>query len=295
MDPDKIQEKTTENSGSPTTGPIQAAEVTRTAGAGRTDVGNVRRTNQDRFLVDEELGLYVVADGMGGHAAGDVASEEAIAAFQELLCGDQDLLSTLSQACSQSPHDKPLITRGMQIMESAGQAATYHVYGLAELDRHRVGMGTTLSALLVRGSVGLVAQVGDSRVYRVRDGKATQITEDHTLVAWQVKHGLLTEEEAERSPSRNVITRAVGSHDHVEVDVFALHVHVGDRYMLCSDGLHHYVTLEEIAQVTEAPVDQASHRFVDLALERGGRDNITAVTVRVQGRDTLSPTPPKPP
>jgi protein phosphatase len=155
------------------------------------------------------------------------------------------------------------------------------IYAMAEFDSGKAGMGTTISAMLRTDHRVLTAQVGDSRIYRVRNGQAEQLTEDHTLVAWQVKQGLITEEDARVSKQRNVITRAVGNRDYVQVDIGWEELQVGDIFLLCSDGLHGYVELDEVAEVAAAGGDLAVHQFLDLANSRGGRDNITAVIVEV--------------
>ena len=157
------------------------------------------------------------------------------------------------------------------------------VYALAELDREKSGMGTTISALLTLGEYAVTAQVGDSRIYQVRDGLVSQITEDHTLISWQIREGLITPEEARRSPHRNVITRAVGNRDYVEVDTGLLTLSSGDRFLLCSDGLHGYLREEEITTVTFLEVEAAVHRFIEIANQRGGKDNITAILVEIKG------------
>ena len=156
------------------------------------------------------------------------------------------------------------------------------VFALAELDRDKSGMGTTISALLFLGEYAVTAQVGDSRIYQVRDGQVMQMTEDHTLISWQLKQGLITPEEARRSPHRNVITRAVGNRDYVEVDTGLIALTPGDRFLLCSDGLHGYLREEEISIVTFLGAEEAVGRFIEMANERGGKDNITAVLVEVK-------------
>ena len=169
-----------------------------------------------------------------------------------------------------------------RLLEGAVQAATYMVFALAELDREKSGMGTTISALLSLGEYAVTAQVGDSRIYQVREGQVMQITEDHTLISWQLKQGLITPAEALRSPHRNVITRAVGNRDYVEVDTGLIALVPGDRFLLCSDGLHGYLREDEISIVTFLGAEQAVGRFIEMANERGGKDNITAILVEVK-------------
>jgi protein phosphatase len=155
------------------------------------------------------------------------------------------------------------------------------VYALAELDRDKSGMGTTISALLTLGEYAVTAQVGDSRIYQIREGLVSQITEDHTLISWQIQQGLITPEEARRSPHRNVITRAVGNRDYVEVDTGLIVLSHGDRFLLCSDGLHGYLLEDEIPAVVFLGAEVAVHRFIETANDRGGKDNITAVLVEI--------------
>jgi protein phosphatase len=167
----------------------------------------------------------------------------------------------------------------MRMLEGAVQAATYIVFGMAELDSEKAGMGTTISAMVAFGPHAVFAQVGDSRIYQLRGPAVTQLTEDHTLTNWQLKQGLITPAEANQSRHKNVITRAVGSREYVQVDTGIVDVERGDRYLLCSDGLHSYLRSEEIPIILKAGSAIAIRRFVDLANARGGKDNITAVLV----------------
>ncbi|HEX2676029.1 MAG TPA: protein phosphatase 2C domain-containing protein, partial [Polyangiales bacterium] len=206
-------------------------------------MGKRRVANEDAFLVDDELGLYVVADGMGGHSSGEVASAEAVEALHGMVLREREQLAALESSYREngsrsSPPGSPSLQKVSRILESAVQAATYMVFGLGEANPDQRGMGTTLSALLLRGDMAITAQVGDSRVYLVREGRAEQITEDHTLIAWQLKKGLITPDEARMSRQKNVITRAVGSRDYVQVDMNSVPVQSGDSFLLCSDGLH---------------------------------------------------------
>jgi protein phosphatase len=243
---------------------------------GATDVGKKRASNEDAFLVDDPLGLYVVADGMGGHAAGEVASQEAVETIYGMV---KQGLRALPQLAGELTNERA--RSACRLIEGAVQAATYMVFALAELDRDKSGMGTTISALLVLGDYAVTAQVGDSRIYQIREGLVSQITEDHTLISWQLKQGLITPEEARRSPHRNVITRAVGNRDYVEVDTGLIVLMPGDRFLLCSDGLHGYLREDEISIVTFLGAQDAVHRFIEMANERGGKDNITAILVEV--------------
>jgi protein phosphatase len=245
---------------------------------GATDVGKKRASNEDAFLSDDALGLYVVADGMGGHAAGEVASQEAVETIHGMVKQGLRALPHLV-----GPLNNDRARSACRLIEGAVQAATYMVYAMAELDREKSGMGTTISALLTLGDYAVTAQVGDSRIYQIREGKVSQVTEDHTLIAWQIREGLITQEEGRRSPHRNVITRAVGNRDYVEVDTGLLTLVGGDRFLLCSDGLHGYLRDDEISVVTFLDAELAVRRFIEMANERGGKDNITAIMVEIKG------------
>jgi protein phosphatase len=253
-----------------------APSPTRRLGYARTDVGRKRKSNEDAFFMDDELGLYVVADGMGGHAAGEVASREAVDTVYGMVKRGITRVPTLVDPVSED--DSRAVRR---LMESAVQAATYFVYSMAEIDRAKSGMGTTISALLVLGGYAVTAQVGDSRIYRVLGDMVEQMTEDHTLVAWQVKQGLISAEEAARSPQRNVITRAVGNREYVQVDTRCIPLVSGARFLLCSDGLHGYLRDADIAPIVSLGGQSAVEKFVALANERGGKDNITAVLLEL--------------
>lgn len=251
---------------------------------GLTDVGRSRVSNEDAFLIDNELGLYVVADGMGGHNAGEVASAEAVQSLHGMIKRQEASLFILDELGPVDTSDairvEP-IRHALRILESAVQAATYMVFGLGEANPERKGMGTTMSVLLLRGELAFTAQVGDSRIYSVREGQAEQVTEDHTLVAWQVKKGIITEAEARHSRQKNVITRAVGSREYVQVDTRTFPVRALDRFLVCSDGLHGYLDQGEVAMMRKGTVESVAQRAVELANQRGGRDNITAIVVEL--------------
>jgi len=171
-----------------------------------------------------------------------------------------------------------------RLIESAIQAATYMVFGIAEQDPTHKGMGTTITVMCVVHNIAILGSVGDSRAYLVRGTRTWQVTEDHTLVQLQMKAGLITAEQAKNSPRGNVITRAVGPREYVQVDTYVVPVQPGDRYLLCSDGLHGYLDTHEIAPVvTGATLEASCKRFIDIANERGGKDNITCVMVEIAG------------
>ncbi|WP_394850461.1 Stp1/IreP family PP2C-type Ser/Thr phosphatase [Pendulispora brunnea] len=241
-----------------------------------SDVGRKRKTNEDALFVDDELGLYIVADGMGGHAAGEIASREATATIYSMIKQAVREFGELK-----SPLTESRTRAACQLMESAIQAATSIIYSMAELDRQKAGMGTTISALLLSGEYGIIGHVGDSRIYHVTAEKFEQLTEDHSLIAWQLKQGLISEEEAMVSPYRNVITRAVGNRDHVEVDTVVFPVERNSRFLLCSDGLHGYLRSGDIVPTVSIGGESAVRQFVDLANQRGGKDNITVILVEL--------------
>ncbi len=243
--------------------------------AGLSDVGRRRVSNEDSYFHDDSVGLYAVADGMGGHAAGEIASQEAIDTVRGMVRQGEGLLRSVESG----DHSPEALWRVGRLLESAVQAATYMVFGIAQSEPDQAGMGTTLSALLVCGQFGVTAQVGDSRVYMVRDGQVAQLTEDHTLIAWQVKQGMISASEAARSPHKNVITRAVGSREYVQVDTHFFPVAPGDTFVICSDGLHGYLRDDEIPAITALGPESAVRRFIDMANARGGRDNITTIVV----------------
>jgi protein phosphatase len=252
--------------------------MTRYTSFGQSDVGRVRKHNEDAFIIDDSLGLYVVADGLGGHAAGEVASEEAVYNIRGWVRRERPKVESLVT----DPYDVDQQNVAEQILRGAIQAATYLIHSMAEFDETKAGMGTTTSVLMLLGRVAVIGQVGDSRIYLARDGQIAQITDDHTLIAAQIREGMLTPEEARYAPHRNVITRAVGSHEYVEVDTRVVETVPGDRFLLCSDGLHGYVEEpDEILPILSLPVDQVCQRLIDIANTRGGKDNITAIVVEV--------------
>ncbi len=244
-----------------------------------TDRGLRRSHNEDAFHRDDAIGLYVVADGVGGHAKGEVASRESVDQIHNFVRQGRNQIAAL--ATDPDKHECREAVR--RLLESAVQSACYMIYGLGELDPTQKGMSTTISALLLVGARGYVAQVGDSRVYRVRHGAALQLTEDHTLLNYKLKQGLISEAEARTMKGKNVITRAVGHKDYVEVDTRELDIVAGDVYVLCSDGLHGYLHGGELEQVLSAAApEEAAEQLVAMANERGGRDNITVLLAYVE-------------
>jgi serine/threonine protein phosphatase PrpC len=249
----------------------------RLRACGKTHVGMRRKVNQDAFLIDEELGFFIVADGMGGHAGGEIASQETVDAVHDMIVRNRGQIEDFA--------NKPISQESShsicRLLESSVQSATYMVYGMAEQSPAHQGMGTTVSAMLIAGAFAITAQVGDSRIYCVRDGETLQLTEDHTLVNWQIREGVITREQAEHAPYKNIITRAVGSKDYVDVDTQILSVRVDDKFLLCSDGLHGYLERDEISEIFAGDFNAICGRMIDLANDRGGKDNITSVAVAI--------------
>lgn len=231
-----------------------------------TETGYVRRTNEDSLCVCPDLGLFAVADGMGGHQAGEVASKTALEELERYL---RNNLKTTAGAGT-------LLARGVQ-------EANRVVYRLSLSEAGCRGMGTTLSAALVRGHELYMAHVGDSRGYLLRQGRISQLTEDHSLVQEMVKSGGLTAEQAREHPRRNVLTRALGTGNLVDVDCSKVSLEVADLILLCSDGLTGHLRPEEIAFLIYRAdgLEQAVKDLVQAALDRGGTDNITIILLAV--------------
>lgn len=242
-----------------------------------TDVGRVREANEDSFLVDRKLQLFVVADGMGGHAAGEVASALAAKTVREVVSSHRDTLLEFERGSGGASR-----TELLHLMESAVHEACSAVYQEGVRDETKRGMGTTLDALLIVGSRGFIAHVGDSRVYLYRQGSVHMLTEDHSLINELLRRGRLSREQIEKLQYKNAVTRAVGVHESVEVDTLDFDVLKGDRFLLCSDGLHGYFEEAEFGRLfAETPEEDLATRLVELANERGGKDNITAIVVKV--------------
>ena len=242
---------------------------------GHTDVGMKRSHNEDAFLADPDLGLFVVCDGVGGRARGEIASREAVNFIWEWFKREEASLAAYREG-GHAPED---VAKLCQLMRGAIQNATYMVHSLGQLNPDQRGMSTTASAFYVSGKLGIVGQVGDSRVYLARNDRVSQLTEDHTLVNYQLKHGLITPDEAKRSRIRNVITRAVGHKDYVEVDTLPIPLFAEDRILLCSDGLHGYLNDQALEDIMAKEVQEAVLESIRFANEQGGSDNITSLLV----------------
>jgi PPM family protein phosphatase len=249
----------------------------------RTDVGRVRSANEDSYLVKEPI--FVVADGMGGHLAGDVASSTAVSTIE----------GHLTDIAPDQPDSLATLVRG----------ANRAIWEKSQNDSGLRGMGTTCTLLYVDGATAHIAHVGDSRAYRLHDGALEQLTEDHTLVARMVREGNLAPEEAEHHPQRSIITRALGVDADVSVDLLAVELRPGDRLLLCSDGLSSMIPESAIAEVLggEADAQTAADTLVDRANEAGGEDNVTVLIIDVgetptepdRGATVSAPAPPETP
>ncbi len=244
---------------------------------GLTDVGRKRQHNEDAYAVDSQLGLFVVADGMGGHASGEVASRRAVEVVQQQLSSGRSVLEDLAKTTTPEAR-----AAKAALVETAIQRACAEVYRLGSSDPSKRGMGTTFVCLVLAGNKAIIGHVGDSRVYLLRGGQAHRLTEDHTLVAAQIKAGTLSREQAQASQFRNVITRAVGIQASVQVDTLMVDLLPEDRFLLCTDGLHGYLADEELPELMRGVgLGELPAKLVALANERGGRDNITVVVVGI--------------
>lgn len=259
--------------------------------AALTDVGRQREHNEDNFLVDKKLGLFVVCDGMGGHAAGEVASALAVRTLHEEIRREADLLADYARGGSGAARVSKRDILNM--LEFAVNRASSRVHAEAAKDAQKRGMGTTLVSLLVIGTTAFIIYVGDSRIYLLRDGVLEQLTEDHTVRNELIKKRKMTREQVEQIAQKNAITRAVGVYEHAEPDTLVLDLVQGDRFLLCSDGLCGYFEddLESLGRHLSNPdADAAARSLIDAANEQGGKDNITSVIVTVGDATTRDTT-----
>lgn len=242
---------------------------------GMSDTGRARERNEDSYLINAPLGLYLVADGMGGHAGGEVASRLTVEVIERELLAARESAPELF--VDEAPNGAV-----RRLLEEAVKEASREVFERSATEPLLHGMGTTLTGLLVQGSTGWIAHVGDSRIYRIRDGEIDLLTEDHSLVQEQMKAGILTPEEARHSHLRNIITRSVGFEPTVPVDVLQEELREGDLFVICSDGLSNLVDDEEILEFAGTePAASLPDTLIALANARGGDDNITAIVIAV--------------
>ena len=247
--------------------------------SGDTNVGRKRNHNEDNFYLPTEERLTIVADGMGGHASGEVASQMAVDTVVEYFKATQeDAPLTWPFKVDRGSHAE--VNRLVVGIKLANQKIVEH----SQKDPNCRGMGTTLVAVFFMDDNVIIGHVGDSRVYRLREGKLTQLTEDHSLVNDYIKMKRMTDEEAAAFPHKNVIVRALGMKETVQVDVLEEKPKLGDCYLLCSDGLSGMVSDDQMTQILEAEpdLDKATQKLIDAANANGGIDNITVVLGRVE-------------
>ncbi|MBN1907630.1 MAG: serine/threonine-protein phosphatase [Deltaproteobacteria bacterium] len=246
--------------------------------SGITDVGLKREGNEDSFSVDDSLGLYIVADGMGGHLAGEIASHISV----DII--NRSYRSWLEEDASSDDiyggADDSLSREGNYVLGGI-RLANRVVYELAYEKKQYQGMGTTVVTLLVTPSMIIAANVGDSRIYMLRDGELEMLSTDHTIVAEQVALGMMTEEEAARSSMKHILTRNLGSSENVEPEIYEIGPSGNDRFVICSDGLTDLVNDEEIRKMMEDANDpeELCRDFIRTVLDRGAHDNTTIVSV----------------
>jgi protein phosphatase len=249
--------------------------------AARTDTGQVRSHNEDFIAINPELGFVILADGMGGYSAGEVASSIATTVIQEML--EEQLPPLLKEGHSQ--RNKLL----QQLVLDAVDRANGSILEAARNEPQFSGMGTTVVVGLFHRDKVIFAHVGDSRAYRFREGALEQITRDHSLLQEQIDAGLITPEAAQHSPNKNLITRAVGVDYEIEIEIHDHSVKPGDIYLLCSDGLSDMLTHDEIAAILGNPaatLDAACEALIAGANKHGGKDNISAILGKVRAVDT---------
>jgi serine/threonine protein phosphatase PrpC len=242
-----------------------------------TDVGMKRDHNEDFHLLNDEIGFYVVCDGMGGYAAGEVASQLVAKTLNQFFIKNKKFIEKFEQEQNRSN------THNIKTMIRAGVSlAVKNVLAHVEKDPSKKGMGTTMAMTLFIQDHVFIAHIGDSRVYLHRKGEVHQLTEDHSLVNEYVRQGILSREEAQKHPQANVITRAIGPQEVVEPDIVVMEIMKDDSFVICSDGLAGYMQDDELKQTIESnDLKVAPKKLIDLANSKGGKDNITAVLLHV--------------
>lgn len=230
--------------------------------AARTEAGLIRKINEDYYLCNPVKGLFIVADGMGGHLAGEVASEMAVKSIEKSL---------------EKPFSDPLLA-----LQQAVQEANRIIYANAQDDITRQGMGTTVTSAWIKGNKLFLAHVGDSRAYLIRNGSIKLLTDDHSYVGELIRSGNLTEKQAQNHPQRNVLMRAVGADAHIDIDLLEVNLEAGDYLLLCTDGLSNLVTGEEMLNsvLQEDSLEKSIDNLVELAYDRGASDNLTVIIVQ---------------
>ncbi len=250
--------------------------------AGISDIGLKREGNEDSYSIEDSLGLYVVADGMGGHVAGEVASRIAV----EMI--NKSFKKWITEKASEDElfgtPDSSLSLLGNYVLSSI-RLANKVVYEMALEHKEYHGMGTTVVLILITPELMIAANVGDSRLYMLRDGELERLSKDHTIVAEQVELGMMTKEEAENSPMKHILTRNFGSSEDVVPDIFEIEPMDNDRFILCSDGLTDLVKDDEIMNITQEGNSPESicRKLLDTVLRRGAHDNTTIISLFLSG------------
>lgn len=242
--------------------------------SGNTDIGKKRKTNQDSFYVGLDLRFFVVADGMGGHNGGDIASQMAVKILPEYMAKNKDI--------------EPL-----ELLSSSIRESNRNIKKFGEEHTELIGMGTTIVCFYFRGQNIYIGNVGDSRAYLINEKKIYQLSRDHSLVQEKLNYGVYNREQAALDPQKNVLVRTVGFDEDIEVDVFTYKVNKNDIFLCCSDGLHGRVSDEDIlylinkfipnpSKATQADIDGVIKALIGLANDNGGQDNITAILIIAQ-------------
>jgi PPM family protein phosphatase len=235
---------------------------------GKSDIGKKRTTNQDSILINDKIGLYAVADGMGGHKGGETASAMAL-----------DVINSAIEKIN----EKKSTTHIIPFIKEAVSLASMKIYERSLMDESLRGMGTTLVSVYFYDKSAYISQVGDSRVYLYKDDELWKVTEDHSLINEQIRSGAITKKEAEKLNYKNVITRSVGFEEIVNVDVYTREVEKGDIFLLCSDGLTSMLDDEDIAeQITSKDLSASVDNLINKANESGGLDNVSVILLKVE-------------
>jgi len=235
---------------------------------GKSDIGKKRTTNQDSILINDKIGLYAVADGMGGHKGGETASAMAL-----------DVINSAIEKIS----EKKSSTHVIPFIKEAVSLASIKIYERSLMDESLRGMGTTLVSVYFYGTSAYISQVGDSRVYLYKDDELWKVTEDHSLINEQIRSGAITKKEAEKLNYKNVITRSVGFEEIVNVDVYTREVEKGDIFLLCSDGLTSMLDDDDIReQISSKDLSASVDNLINKANEAGGLDNVSVILLKVE-------------
>jgi protein phosphatase len=254
-------------------------EAVQIVSSGLSDVGRVRTNNEDSFRIVEALNLYILSDGMGGEAHGEVASAMAVDVINKYCETEKE--DSGATVLDEVP---ATISSQTRRLKNAVAQANFQIFQSAQKNPEQRGMGATITALWLKDTLMSIAHVGDSRAYLLRNGNLQQLTNDHSLVAEQVRRGLITPQQAEESEMQSVLLRALGAHPEVEIDVDEVEMIPRDVLLLCSDGLTRMVTEPEIAGALQAEMvpSAAAQRLIALANENGGVDNVTVIVVRFE-------------